>query len=118
VKKEARVSYGVNVTATDNGRCCGGTTSKASRGLVVFEVKQINNNAPRFSDCKSYSPTVPENDDIGTFVIQVYTYAYHTLALTRIFVVGFFQLSQSSYCTSTNLQVYMDSRGTNTKLTE
>ena len=67
---KSRVSYSVNVTATDNGRCCGGTTSRASRGVVVFDVKDINNNAPRFTDCSSYSPTVLEKDNVGTFVIQ------------------------------------------------
>jgi len=68
---KSRVSYRLNVTATDNGRCCGGTTSRASRGVVVFDVKDINNNAPRFTDCSSYSPTVLEKDNVGTFVIQV-----------------------------------------------
>ena len=68
---KSRVSYALNVTATDNGRCCGGTTSRASRGVVVFDVKDINNNAPRFTDCSSYSPTVLEKDNVGTFVIQV-----------------------------------------------
>jgi len=68
---KSRVSYPLNVTATDNGRCCGGTTSRASRGVVVFDVKDINNNAPRFTDCSSYNPTVLEKDNVGTFVIQV-----------------------------------------------
>jgi len=68
---KSRVSYRLNVTATDNGRCCGGTTSRASRGVVVFDVKDINNNAPRFTDCSSYNPTVLEKNDVGTYVIQV-----------------------------------------------
>jgi len=84
---KSRVSYRLNVTATDNGRCCGGTTSKASRGVVVFDVKDINNNAPRFTDCSSYSPTVLEKDNVGTFVIQVRHNA-HPL-LTCIFVCLF-----------------------------
>jgi len=55
------------------------TTSRASRGLVVFDVKDINNNAPRFTDCSSYSPTVLEKDNVGTFVIQVSKHASNLL---------------------------------------
>ena len=36
----------------------------------MFDVKDINNNAPRFTDCSSYNPTVLEKDNVGTFVIQ------------------------------------------------
>ena len=68
---KSRVSYSLNVTATDNGRCCGGTTSRASRSVVIFDVKDINNNSPRFTDCSSYNPTVLENDNVGSLVIQV-----------------------------------------------
>ncbi len=68
---KTRVSYILNVTATDNGRCCGGTTSRTSRGVVVIEIKDINNNAPRFVDCATYKPSVMENENVGTSVIQV-----------------------------------------------
>jgi Cadherin domain len=68
---KARVSYVLNVTATDNGRCCGGTTSRTSRGVVVIEIKDINNNAPKFLDCASYKPIVMEKENVGTSVIQV-----------------------------------------------
>jgi len=85
---KSRVSYTLNVTATDNGRCCGGTTSKASRGVVVFDVKDINNNAPRFADCSSYSPTVLEKENVGTFVIQVQPthFTYFSSQISRISV--------------------------------
>jgi len=35
------------------------------------EVKDINNNAPRFPKCTDYSPVAMENENVGTFVIQV-----------------------------------------------
>ena len=68
---KARVSYKLNITATDNGHCCGGTTSLSNEGLVIVEVKDINNNAPTFPDCGSYNPSVPEHSDVGTSVEQV-----------------------------------------------
>ena len=69
--EKIRVSYKLNITATDNGRCCGGKTSRSSRGLVIVEVKDINNNAPRFPDCAQYNPEVLERADVGTSVIRV-----------------------------------------------
>lgn len=72
---KAQVSYKLNIIATDNGRCCGGSTSRSSRGLVIIAVKDINNNAPRFPDCVNYYPTVLEKENVGTFVIQVAYYS-------------------------------------------
>ncbi len=68
---KSKVMYRLNITATDNGRCCGGKTSRSNRGLVVVEVKDINNNAPRFPSCGEYKPTVLEREDVGTSVIRV-----------------------------------------------
>jgi len=68
---KSHVSYRLNVTATDNGRCCGGTTSRSSRGVVVIEIKDVNNNAPKFPDCSTYKPVVMEKENVGTSVIQV-----------------------------------------------
>lgn len=68
---KSKVMYKLNITATDNGRCCGGKTSRSSRGLVVVEVKDINNNAPRFPNCADYKPSVLEREDVGTAVIRV-----------------------------------------------
>ena len=68
-----KVIYKLNVTATDNGQCCGGTTSRSSKALVIVEIKDINNNAPRFPDCATYNPTVLEKENVGTSVIQVRT---------------------------------------------
>jgi len=74
-------SYRLNVTATDNGRCCGGTTSRSSRGVVVIEIKDVNNNAPRFPDCSTYKPVVMEKENVGTSVIQVLSLVAFTLSL-------------------------------------
>ena len=75
---KSKVMYKLNITATDNGRCCGGKTSRSSRGLVVVEVKDINNNAPRFPNCADYKPSVLERQDVGTSVIRVYMLADRT----------------------------------------
>lgn len=68
---KTQVSYRLNITAVDNGGCCGGTTSRRNSGIVVIEIKDINNNAPRFLDCATYNPIVMEKENVGTFVIQV-----------------------------------------------
>jgi len=68
---KSHVSYRLNITATDNGRCCGGTTSRSSQGVVVIEIKDVNNNAPKFPDCSTYKPVVTEKENVGTSVIQV-----------------------------------------------
>ena len=74
---KTHVSYRLNITATDNGRCCGGTTSRSSRGVVVIEIKDVNNNAPRFPDCATYRPTVMEKENVGTSVIQVHSLTFN-----------------------------------------
>lgn len=71
---KSKVVYKLNITAVDNGRCCGGQTSRRSKALVIVEIKDINNNAPRFPDCISYNPTVLEKEDVGTSVIQVVSF--------------------------------------------
>ena len=71
IMDKSQVSYKLNITATDNGRCCGGTTSKSNKGLVIVEVKDINNNAPRFPNCGQYNPNIMEKENVGTSVIQV-----------------------------------------------
>ena len=65
------VSYRLDILARDNGGCCGGYTSRTSHGLVIVEVKDINNNAPSFPDCGGYNPVVMEREAVGTPVITV-----------------------------------------------
>lgn len=69
--EKSQVSYRLNVTAVDNGGCCGGTTSRRSNGLLIVDVKDINNNAPKFVDCAHFNPVVMERENVGTVVIQV-----------------------------------------------
>ena len=37
----------------------------------MVEIKDVNNNAPKFLECSSYNPVVMERENIGTFVIKV-----------------------------------------------
>ena len=68
---KSQVSYKLRVVATDDGSCCHGGTTQRSEGLVIVEVKDINNNAPRFLDCASYTAEVEENANVHTSVIKV-----------------------------------------------
>ena len=65
--------YTLNITAYDDGSCCGGLTSLSSDSYIVVEIKDTNNNQPQFPNC-NYDPVVDENQDIGTFVVQVIIY--------------------------------------------
>ena len=56
---------------TDDGSCCDSGNSRSRRGAVVVQVKDVNNNAPRFPDCSHYLPTVMEKENVGTTVIRV-----------------------------------------------
>ncbi|WAR12271.1 CADN-like protein, partial [Mya arenaria] len=62
--------YTLNITAYDDGACCGRVNSLSSDSYVVVEVKDTNNNQPQFPSC-NYEPEVQENQDVGTFVVQV-----------------------------------------------
>ncbi|XP_071177027.1 neural-cadherin-like isoform X2 [Mytilus edulis] len=63
-------SYTLNITAYDDGSCCGGSPTLRSDSYVVVEIKDINNNNPRFPSC-SYAPHIMENMAPGTFVVRV-----------------------------------------------
>ncbi|CAH1778847.1 unnamed protein product [Owenia fusiformis] len=65
------VKYVLNVTATDDNSCCRSGTRQHSDGVVIIEVIDVNNNAPKFPDCDSYNPTILENQNIGLSVITV-----------------------------------------------
>jgi len=69
--EKSRGSYRLDVVVTDDGRCCGSTISRTRRGTVIVEVRDINNNAPKFPDCASYAPVVMEKENVGISVIQV-----------------------------------------------
>lgn len=74
--EKSRVTYRLEVVVTDDGRCCGNNVSRMRRGTVIVEVRDINNNAPRFPDCSSYAPVVMEKENVGMSVIQVRTKAH------------------------------------------
>lgn len=75
--EKSGVSYRLEVVVTDDGSCCESGTSRSRRGTVVVQVKDVNNNAPRFMRCSHYSPTVMEMDNVGTSVIQVRRLSTH-----------------------------------------
>lgn len=62
--------YTLNITAYDDGSCCGEATSLSTDTFIIVEIKDTNNNQPQFPSC-NYAPVVLENQDIGTFVVQV-----------------------------------------------
>lgn len=73
-----KVSYRLNITAMDDGQCCGDATIlRNSQGLIIVEIKDINNNAPKFMDCATYAPVVLEKENVGTYVIQVIHAIWH-----------------------------------------
>lgn len=62
--------YTLNITAYDDGFCCPGGTTLSSETYIVVEIKDTNNNQPQFPSC-NYNPEVLENQEPGTFVVQV-----------------------------------------------
>jgi hypothetical protein len=88
--EKSRVTYRLDVAVTDDGRCCGSGVSRMRRGTVIVEVRDINNNAPRFPDCASYAPVVMEKENVGISVIQVWTMAcYHCNWLAKGFILKY-----------------------------
>ena len=62
-------SYTLNITAYDDGSCCGHSVL-SSDSYIVVEIKDINNNNPYFPSC-AYRPTIRENQPLGTPVVDV-----------------------------------------------
>ncbi|XP_077166172.1 neural-cadherin-like isoform X2 [Paroedura picta] len=64
--------YVLNVTATDDN-ISGGPRSLFSTALVIVHVDDVNNNKPVFQKCQHHREhaSVPENQPVGTFVLQV-----------------------------------------------
>lgn len=63
-------SYILNITAYDDGSCCGGYPRLSSSSFVIIMIMDINNNNPTFPSC-SYAPSVLENQPPGTRVVDV-----------------------------------------------
>ena len=87
-----RDKYELNVTATDDGKCClepgappvDPSTLHTSTAVVVVFITDVNDNKPVFEDCGSYSPKVEEGAPNGSPVIKVHAvdkdkgeFAYH-----------------------------------------
>lgn len=62
--------YVLNVTAYDDGSCCGGYPRLSSSSSVIIMIMDINNNNPTFPSC-TYAPSVLENQPPGTRVVDV-----------------------------------------------
>lgn len=75
-----RDKYELNVTATDDGKCClepgappvDPNTLHTSTAVVVVFITDVNDNKPVFEDCASYSPKVEEGAPNGSPVIKVH----------------------------------------------
>lgn len=67
-----RDKYELNVSAIDDGACCGanGPTHTSSAVVVVF-ITDVNDNKPIFSDCATYNPTIEEGAPNGASVVRV-----------------------------------------------
>ncbi|XP_059351786.1 neural-cadherin-like [Daphnia carinata] len=68
-----RDKYELNVTAIDDGACCGGGTGSThtSTAVVVVFITDVNDNKPVFSECSSYSPKIEEGAPNGSPVVRV-----------------------------------------------
>lgn len=69
-----RDKYELNVTATDDGKCCEGKGNNArhtSTALVVVFITDVNDQKPTFEDCANYNPTIREGLPAGTPVTTV-----------------------------------------------
>ena len=75
-----RDKYELNVTATDDGKCCvegsatpvDPATLHTSTAVVVVFITDVNDNKPVFEDCGSYSPKIEEGAPNGSPVIKVH----------------------------------------------
>ncbi|XP_025076335.1 protocadherin-like protein [Pomacea canaliculata] len=62
----------LNITARDDGSCCGGVTSLSNTTYIVIQVMGTNNNKPTFTNCSAYDlSNVFEESPNNSFVIQV-----------------------------------------------
>ena len=69
----SRDVYELNVTAIDDGACCGGGDGPTytSTAVVVVFITDVNDDKPVFHDCASYSPKIEESAPRGSSVVRV-----------------------------------------------
>ncbi|KAK6174384.1 hypothetical protein SNE40_017672 [Patella caerulea] len=64
--------YVLNITAKDDGACCGSVISLSSEAYLVVEIVDVNQHKPSFTNCSDYNiASVLEHQSIGTKVITV-----------------------------------------------
>lgn len=62
----------MNVTAIDDGACCGDTgLVHTSTAVVVVFITDVNDNKPVFTECSTYSPKIEEGAPNGSPVVRV-----------------------------------------------
>lgn len=62
----------LNITARDDGSCCGSGTSLSNMTYIVIQVMGTNNYKPTFTNCSAYDlSNVVEESPNNSFVIQV-----------------------------------------------
>lgn len=74
-----KLHYVLNLTAEDDGLCCGTPgIRRQSEAALIVEVMDINDNRPEFPNCTQYQqnpPSVKENSAIGSSVFQVLNFS-------------------------------------------
>lgn len=64
--------YILNVTAYDDGSCCGKTNTLSNESYIIVQVVDVNTHKPTFEHCDEYSKAkVKEHTSLGGFVLQV-----------------------------------------------
>ncbi|KAK7504632.1 hypothetical protein BaRGS_00004118 [Batillaria attramentaria] len=64
--------YPLNITAYDDGACCGGGSSRSNDSYIVVRIVDVNTHKPTFDSCSDYSNAkMKEHAKIGDRVIQV-----------------------------------------------
>lgn len=66
-------SYTLNISAVDDGSCCGGTIHLESTASFIVDIVDSVNQKPFFKDCLEYSQKAVFNEESepGTSVIKV-----------------------------------------------
>ena len=67
----SRDQYVLEVTAVDDGQCCGGGTRQSSQATLTVEVVDAVNQKPAFPDCYTQQYNVTENMQPGDLAFTV-----------------------------------------------
>lgn len=73
--REGADFYILNITAYDNGACCGNAKTLSNDSYIIVQVVDINTHKPTFDNCTDYNiAKVKEHSPVGEFVVQVRCY--------------------------------------------